>query len=358
MKFTEFESMFRNSSNIKMGSIKKYFIFTFTTFSLLAFAHCTTTSAQSKSTNFRNKRIAERQAKKKSNSNRYAKSHQYAQTSQHDEKNCSCCCQKQHDEYVTTPSNAPENLDNYKDYTGGQYNENSDAYTSSYLPTNQSAMPYNLEGIASWYGRDFNGKITASGEVYNSNKLTAAHKTLPLGSIIAVHSLDTNKSVQLRINDRGPYVEERILDVSEYASRVLGFKEVGLAKVRIKVIKMGEQRERKDKGLTYERFSATKKESSLGSWDLDEDDYLNLPAVPLEKKMRDFSLQLGAFSNYEHASVLEKRLSYYNEEINIYRRGDKYILYLGKFRNRTQAAEMKGKLSQDGYSSFVVAPTR
>ncbi|MFQ5428384.1 MAG: septal ring lytic transglycosylase RlpA family protein, partial [Thermodesulfobacteriota bacterium] len=76
-------------------------------------------------------------------------------------------------------------------------------------------------GIASWYGPDFHGKLTASGEVYDMNALTAAHKTLPLGTIVDVKNLENKRTVRLTINDRGPFVRGRIIDLSQRGAREL-----------------------------------------------------------------------------------------------------------------------------------------
>lgn len=96
-------------------------------------------------------------------------------------------------------------------------------------------IPYQV-GTASWYGEYFVGKPTASGEPYDMNELTAAHPTLPLGTLVRVTNLKNRRSVILRINDRGPVVEGRIIDVSYGAARVLKFQKQGLQRVRIDVV--------------------------------------------------------------------------------------------------------------------------
>jgi len=95
-------------------------------------------------------------------------------------------------------------------------------------------------GISSYYGEDFHGKTTANGEVFDMYGLTAAHKTLPLNTIIRVTNLENNKSLILRINDRGPYVKGRILDCSYGAALKLGFVGQGTARVKIEVIELGD----------------------------------------------------------------------------------------------------------------------
>jgi rare lipoprotein A (peptidoglycan hydrolase) len=97
-----------------------------------------------------------------------------------------------------------------------------------------------LEGLASWYGADFNGHLTASGEVYDMYDMTAAHKTLPLQTRVKVHNLENGKAVQVRINDRGPYVEGRVIDLSRKAARALGMRDQGTVKVKLEILKLPE----------------------------------------------------------------------------------------------------------------------
>ena len=95
-------------------------------------------------------------------------------------------------------------------------------------------------GVSSYYGSKFHGKLTANGEVYDMYGVTAAHKTLPFNTVIRVTNLGNNKSLILRINDRGPYVDGRILDCSYGAAKKLDFLNQGTANVEIKVIEWGD----------------------------------------------------------------------------------------------------------------------
>jgi len=99
---------------------------------------------------------------------------------------------------------------------------------------NQKSQPYQV-GTASWYGDYFQGKLTASGEPFDMHDFTAAHPSLPLGTFVKVTNLRNGKVVVVRINDRGPVVDGRIIDVSYNAARALGFKERGLQKVRLDI---------------------------------------------------------------------------------------------------------------------------
>ena len=91
-------------------------------------------------------------------------------------------------------------------------------------------------GLASWYGAKHHGKRTASGEIFDQNKFTAAHRTLPWGSIVKVTNLDNGKSVEVRINDRGPYTKARVIDLSRAAARALAMVKSGVSPVRIELL--------------------------------------------------------------------------------------------------------------------------
>jgi rare lipoprotein A len=95
---------------------------------------------------------------------------------------------------------------------------------------------YSEAGIASWYGAYFHGRRTANGEIYDMNALTAAHKTLPMPSIVRVTNLENGRSLKLRVNDRGPFVDGRIIDVSRRASQLLGFHQQGTARVKVDIL--------------------------------------------------------------------------------------------------------------------------
>lgn len=95
---------------------------------------------------------------------------------------------------------------------------------------------YDREGHASWYGPGFHGKVTANGERFDQNEMSAAHQTLPLPSVVRVTNLDNGRALVLRVNDRGPFIAGRILDVSAKAAKMLGFFNRGTARVRVQVL--------------------------------------------------------------------------------------------------------------------------
>jgi rare lipoprotein A len=113
---------------------------------------------------------------------------------------------------------------------GKPYNINGRTYVPAENPS------YRAEGIASWYGRDFHGRLTANGEVYDMHSISAAHTTLPLPSYVRVTNLDNGRSIVVRVNDRGPYTRSRVIDLSIGTAKALDFYSRGLARVRVEYV--------------------------------------------------------------------------------------------------------------------------
>ncbi len=107
-------------------------------------------------------------------------------------------------------------------------------YGKSYTPRHNPT--YDRSGLASWYGEKFHGRPTATGETYNMNDITAAHKTLPLNSVVHVENLENGRSLLVRVNDRGPFVDGRIIDLSKGAATALGTLSNGVAQVRVRYV--------------------------------------------------------------------------------------------------------------------------
>lgn len=113
---------------------------------------------------------------------------------------------------------------------GKRYKINGKSYKPEHQPD------YDVTGIASWYGEKFHGRPTSTGETFNMNDLTAAHKTLPLNSMLHVENLENGRSLIVRLNDRGPFIDNRIIDLSKGAAKALGTLDGGLARVRVRYI--------------------------------------------------------------------------------------------------------------------------
>ena len=130
--------------------------------------------------------------------------------------------------------------------TGGKSPPKMASRRQPVTPRSKIIPPANLRpgkvllGIASFYGPDFHGKLTANGEVYDMYGLTAAHKTLPLNTIIRVTNMANRRNLIVRVNDRGPYIAGRILDLSYGAALKLGFVNQGTTRVKIEIIEIGD----------------------------------------------------------------------------------------------------------------------
>ena len=192
---------------------------------------------------------------------------------------------------------------------------------SQVRPPLSSDEPVTQTGIASWYGPGFHGKATASGAVYNQNDLTAAHQTLPLGTRIMVTNLENGRATELLINDRGPFVKGRIIDLSYAAAESLGMIGPGTIPVRLEVID-GPQK------IRFIRASL------------------------------DYTLQLGSFAQLENAQNLRDRLSTSYSDVSIIPLQAKDITYyrvqLGNFSNRAAAEERARQVAQAGFPVIVM----
>lgn len=185
---------------------------------------------------------------------------------------------------------------------------------------------YRQRGIASWYGRKFHGRKTSNGETYNMYAMTAAHKTLPLGTYVKVTRVDNRKTTTVRINDRGPFVRGRIIDLSYKAAKKLNIVGEGTAPVIVEAL--GEKR-----GNTY---------------------------VARDYRVGDFTVQVGAFKVKRNAVRLMGRLrkEYGHATIQRYSTGREtfYRVRVGKFATLEDAERGKESFEESGFvSPFVVA---
>ena len=162
-------------------------------------------------------------------------------------------------------------------------------------------------GVASWYGADFHGKPTSSGEVYDMYQFTCAHNTLPLGTIVMVTNLDNGKSLELKVNDRGPFVKERIIDVSYAAAQVLGMWEKGTASVKVEVIGSAPelvQRFTLQVGSFVDETNAQKLAEQLRK------SFENVSVTALETQTQKYHrVRVGQFDTRELALVMAKKLA-------------------------------------------------
>ncbi len=173
-----------------------------------------------------------------------------------------------------------------------------------YFPL-KSARGYRARGVASWYGKKFHGNRTSSGETYNMYAMSAAHKTLPLPSYVRVTNINNRKSVVLRVNDRGPFLHNRLIDLSYVAARKLGITATGTGRVEVTAIVSAKTASASSQ---YDTAPVVREK-------LDDDTRTKAPVTrhaPIvnhtrPEKIRMF-LQVGAFSSHDNALSLRDRL--------------------------------------------------
>jgi rare lipoprotein A len=198
-----------------------------------------------------------------------------------------------------------------------------------------SAAGYHESGIASWYGPNFHGKRTSNGERYDMESMTAAHKTLPMDTWVEVHNLETGKKLVLRVNDRGPFVDGRIIDLSKAAARDLGV--LGRGTARVEVAALGFKR--------------------LGTGGVGQRPAEYVPPASWEEGT--FSVQVGAFTDPARAQRLAKELRPQWGQVFVvrYDRGDQVFhrVRVGKVDRLAQATELQAKLRAAGQTqAFAV----
>lgn len=225
------------------------------------------------------------------------------------------------------------------------------------------------EGYAAWYGKELHGRPTASGELFDMNKMTAAHRDFPMNSLVLVKNLENGKRAIVKVNDRGPYVEGRIMDVSYAAARELGFAEKGTARVQLELIQAGEDhflskaedispvKAGKKRKLIKDEEEIIEPVADLDEADADEDDSKIKSAGSKKEKLvfldgkkpKGFTVQVGAFKKKVNAERhRDEILEAYPEKAFIATNGKWHFVCLGDFKTRKQAKAFLKKLQDDG----------
>jgi rare lipoprotein A len=197
---------------------------------------------------------------------------------------------------------------------------------------------YNEVGIASWYGTKFHARRTSSGERYNMLGMTAAHKTLPLPTYVEVTNLKNHRSIIVKVNDRGPFADKRIIDLTYVAAKKLGMIGKGTTYVRVKAINP----------LNYGKPIMTARR-------VQHTQKVMLSAHKPANHHEPVYLQVGAFHDKSRATKLQKRLSgLVSLPVNIYHRGDKGALYrvkIGPIHDVSIAEEITSQLKGLGMNT-------
>ena len=162
-------------------------------------------------------------------------------------------------------------------------------------------------GIASWYGPDFHGKQTSSGEIYDMYQLTCAHNTLALGTTVIVTNLENGKSLELRVNDRGPFAKERIIDLSYSAAQILGIWEKGTAFVKVETV--GPWIEEIPR-ITLQIGSFTEEMKAQRVAEQLRKSFENVHVTPVETSIQTYyRVRIGPFETRESAQRMAEHLS-------------------------------------------------
>lgn len=238
-------------------------------------------------------------------------------------------------------------------------------------PEKKSLSEADRIGFASWYGKEMQNKPTASGELYDLNKYTAAHRTLPMGTVVLVKCNETGKKQLVRVNDRGPYVEGRLIDVSYAAARDLGFAEKGVAQVEIEVIQLGKndflskaavqpesespgliapvaRSEKKDElELEPEELSGAEKAiTGTNAWD-----YI---FADKRSPAGNVTVQVGAFKKRVNAEKFRGELEErYGRRGFIASKNGFHFVWLGDFSSDSEAKKFFSRLKRDGIDALL-----
>ena len=210
-------------------------------------------------------------------------------------------------------------------------------------------------GTASWYGKDFHAKYTANGEVYDMNTLTAAHRTLPLPSIVRVTNLENGRSLVLRVNDRGPFAKNRIIDISKRGAQLLGFQAQGTAKVKVEI--MAEESKALKAAMTGAPAPTVVVKNEPKTITIPKKVVSSYTETAQNASAGIFYIQAGSFANKDVADNLKSQLHKYGEinimpaEVN----GSRfYRVRVGPFYGKTDANITLLKIKDAGLSDARV----
>ena len=194
------------------------------------------------------------------------------------------------------------------------------------------APDFRERGMASWYGKEFHGQKTANGEAYDMYAMTAAHKTLPLDTYVSVYNLNNGKTADVRINDRGPFVPGRIIDLSYEAAQRIGL--VGPGTAPVEIVALGSVKETVVRGKVHRILE------------------------PGNYYVGDFTIQVGAFKEKENAIRLRSKLAqtYKNAHIMVYEsaKGTFYRVRVSRCKTLDQARKYEKTIESAGYPDAIV----
>ena len=207
------------------------------------------------------------------------------------------------------------------------------------------AKNYSKEGLASYYHLKFNGNKTASGDIYNSSLFTAAHKTLPIKSYALVTNLHNNRKVIVRINDRGPFSDKRLIDLSHAAAKELGLIARGTGQVRIEALHVAKNGQLSGAATKTLAMHAKTKEAAerLG---LNKNILVSQIAAKNISEKDSYRLKMLELTSRSQADKLITQLSLENVKTEVNRAGSKYEIHIGPFDNKEQLTQVRSQLQK------------
>jgi rare lipoprotein A len=264
----------------------------------------------------------------------------------------------------------------------------------------QAPIDETLHGVASWYGEEFAGRTTANGEIFDPLLLTAAHRSLPFGTVVDVVNAKTKQSVRVRVNDRGPYIGNRVIDLSYAAAQEIGLVEPGTGEVDIHVVQIGKGDREPPAPYSVTLAEAPKTAPQVSAGDPPKIDFpipstsaapavrdepividrvevapdgktllgghaatvapvvarpaAEAAAAPQKRHAGAFVVQVGAFSLEANAKSLQERLARIGQQASI-DAGELWRVRIGPFETRELAMKTRATLEANGISAIIVA---
>lgn len=207
------------------------------------------------------------------------------------------------------------------------------------------AKNYSKEGLASYYHLKFNGNKTASGDIYNSSLFTAAHKTLPINSYALVTNLHNNRKVIVRINDRGPFSDKRLIDLSHAAAKELGLIARGTGQVRIEALHVAKNGQLSGAATKTLAMHAKTKEAAE-RLRLNKNILVSQTAAKNISEKDSYRLKMLELTSRSQADKLITQLSLENVKTEVNRAGGKYEIHIGPFDNKEQLTQVRSQLQK------------
>lgn len=242
-----------------------------------------------------------------------------------------------------------QSLDSVTPYAGPPYEVDGKWYVPAYEPN------YDEVGIASWYGPSFHGKNAASGEVFDEMAMTAAHPTLPIPSLVRVTNLENGKSVIVRLNDRGPFVDDRLIDLSRAAGKALDMHEKGTARVRVQYVGPAPAEANTAPAAIQQAPALVSRQLAP----LTAGAAATEPAPAADAPSRiSYFLQAGAFTDMANANALRDQLRL-SSEVSIVpatlNGSEFYRVLLGPWSSREAAQSEQTRMTSRGTKTVIVA---